>query len=95
VTSRELSAEVARMTGFPPRMVEAVLVAQRRVLWQRLVQQEEVQFRGLFRIIPRFRKLEVSLDRQGKREKIERIVLTIRPMKGFREELRKWRSTPS
>jgi hypothetical protein len=77
--------EVARRTGYQPDVVAHVLDRLEEVVREELLQQGEVVFRGLFRIVPGRRAFPRFPGSSS--DKIERITLTLRPVREFRKKL--------
>ena len=97
LTRARLRDSVARRTGLPRSVVAQVLDAVEDLVREELVQQGEVAFRGLFRIVPVRRLYRRVKPGQTARlpageddlryEDIARIILTIRPMRSLRKKL--------
>lgn len=89
MTHEELIRRLGRRSQLPEGTVRVLLSALRDVLHDALVQQETVPFRTLFRISTATRTLSVAAPGKPRR-RVQRLVLTIRPMEAFRDELRQW-----
>ena len=95
LTHAKMRDRIAKQTGYRPDVVAHVLDALGAVVRDELVQQGEVVFRGLFRVIPGVRtyagkptvKRVSLLEEERVPVNIRRIVLTIRPVRSLRQRL--------
>jgi nucleoid DNA-binding protein len=93
----ELEKEIVRRTGLPSSVVSLVFATLKDVISESLVRQQDVVFRGLFRISSSLREFNsfstaVGADKP-QRKTSYKLVLGISPVRTFREELNRWTST--
>lgn len=93
----DLEREVVRRTGLPESVVSLVFATLKDVMSESLVRQQDVVFRGLFRISSTMREFNsfstaVGADRP-QRKTSYKLVLGVSPVRAFREELNRWTST--
>ena len=93
LTRAKLRDEIVRKTKYRPDVVAHVLDVFEELVRAELLQQGEVSLRGLFRVVPvrrlfyRQPRTKPSTEKPAKQETVERIVLTIRPMRALRDQL--------
>ena len=85
LTRAKMRDEVARRTGYRPDVVAHVLDRLDEVVREELLQQGEVVFRGLFRIVPGRRAFPRKVGEVA--TGAPRITLVIRPVREFRKKL--------
>lgn len=88
MTTVQMAKMISQATGYPEKMVRQILDVQSAIILGQLNQRNEVVFSRLFRISALDRTITV-LTKEG-RETIKKIILQIRPVKGFRKELNSW-----
>ena len=99
VNQAEMEKEVARRTGLPLPAVRLVVSSLKEVMSESIRRQQDVVFRGLFRITCVARDMTTFRTAQGsdepERQTSSKLIMGIRPVRAFRKELNKWTSTPS
>lgn len=85
---------IAKETGYPKKMVQHVLDTQGRVMKECLTRQEEIHFPGILKLYSSTQKFYTQEGNSTNKTWIERIVVRVKTMRSFREELRQWISTP-
>jgi nucleoid DNA-binding protein len=99
VTQAELERAICKRTGLPDSVVALVLTTLKDLISESLERQQDVVFRGLFRISSRVREINSFQTAVGsnepKRATAYKLVLGIHPVPAFRKELNKWTSTLS
>jgi hypothetical protein len=91
LTHAGMRDKIAEQTGYRPDVVAHILDALGVVVRDELVQQGEVVFRGLFRIVPT-RRSYVSrpwkrVDGNTQDRVVSRIILGVRPVRSLRRQL--------
>lgn len=92
MTTKGLASLIAKKTGYPVSVIRHILDAQTDIMRAQLIQQGEVVFSGLFRLTSVLRTVEV-IDKKKVRVKVRRILLQVKPVKSFRQELSRWTNT--
>jgi nucleoid DNA-binding protein len=92
MTFARMVKELARRTGYSDAAIGHILEQQLEVMKAAIIQEEDILFRGLFRIIPSERNYSVQ-EPGGGRKAVTRTALTVRPVRSFRKELNAWKST--
>lgn len=95
LTRAKLRDGIARRTGYRRDVVAHVLDVLEDMVREELVQQGEVAFRGLFRVVPVQRSYRRIVKKAGRglldppleHAPLRRIILTIRPMRSLRKKL--------
>jgi len=90
----EMVERIRVRTDFSTREIRLILDAQQAVIKEALYQQRSVRFKGLFEITPAERTINVPDGVVTKRRVIQRIMLKIRPLSTFRQEMNSWKNTP-
>lgn len=94
-----MEEEVARRTGIPLPAVQLMMKTLKDVMSESLLRQQEVVFRGLFRISCVGRKHSSFTSPPGaenrERKTVVRLMLGIKPVRSFRLEMNRWTSTLS
>jgi hypothetical protein len=94
-----MEKEIVKRTGLPLPAVQLVISTLTDVMSESLGRQQDVVFRGLFRISSAIREINSFQTRVGadepKRETAYKLVLGIHPVRAFRSELNRWTSTLS
>ena len=94
-----MEKEIAKRTGLPLPAVQLVITSLKDVMSESLGRQQDVVFRGLFRITSTIREISSFQTRVGvdepKRQTAYKLVVGIHPVKAFRSELNQWTSTLS
>lgn len=91
-----MEAEVAIRTGLPLDLVRQVVDALKQVMRESIFRQQDIVLRGLFRISTTMREINTLSSRKGEppeRQEQSKLLLGIRPTRGFREELNLWTSS--
>jgi hypothetical protein len=95
----DMEKEISSRTGLPLPAVQLVLSSMRDIITESLMRQQDVVFRGLFRITSSAREITSFKTPVGAeeptREKAYRLVLGIHPFRPLRQELNKWTSSLS
>ena len=95
MTDKEMEREIAKRTGHPRNAVRLFMDAQNDVIRESLVLQEEVALKGLLRIGSSYRTKTLRNPVDKTTRTVKMLMLSIKPMKVFRQELNKWTSTQS
>ena len=85
LTHARMRDVIAQRTGYPPDVVAHVLDQLEATVLEELLQQGEVIFRGLFRVVPR--KQSFPNHPQAATGRVERITLAVRPTRALRKKL--------
>lgn len=94
MTQREMEEEISKRTGIPMPAVRLMMETLKDVMSESLLRQQEVVFRGLFRIScagkrhSSFTSPPSAVNRE--RKTVVRLMLGIRPVKSFRLEMNRW-----
>jgi ribosomal protein S27AE/nucleoid DNA-binding protein len=83
LTIRSLRVRIARRSGLPPSVVAHVLDLFLDEVRAELMGQGEVYLRGLLRLSTQRRVVVMPPDRK----RLERVVLSVKPVRGFRAKL--------
>lgn len=78
---------IAKSSGLPSHVVAYVLDEQEKLIQRELEQQGEVVFRGLFRVVPSRRTYRRRTELGPVVTTIEKIILTVRPLRDLRLRL--------
>lgn len=91
LTRARLRDEIVRRTGYRRDVIAHVLDEMEKVVRDELVQQGEVMLRGLFRVVPvrrpYARRVKDPLAVSAHERYVDRLVLTIRPVRALRKAL--------
>ena len=90
VTYTQLVKRVAKRTGYPEATIRNILGATREVFREAILRREVIQLRGLFNITPLDRLQTVRSRKDGSTTTVGRLMLSIRPVRAFRNELNRW-----
>ena len=93
MTYVEMVKAIAEASGLPRSVVRHVLDTQIEVLKRKLVLQDEIAFRGLFKI--RSDLQDRVVRSRGEPKSVQKLILSVKPVPSFRKELNKWTSTES
>lgn len=95
----EMEAEIISRTGLPRAVVRQVIDALKAVMNESILRQQDIVFRGMFRISSALRERSAFTTPPGaaepSRAKESKLVLGIRPTRDYRQELNAWTSTLS
>lgn len=95
----DIEKEVVKRTGLPLSTVQLVFATLKDVIAESLVRQQDVVFRGLFRITSTVREFSSFVTPVGaaqpERATSYKLVLGIHPIRALRLELNKWTNTLS
>lgn len=99
MTQREMEQEIAKRTGLPMPAVKLLMETLKDVMSESLFRQQDVVFQGLFRIKCTGRQHSSITTPPGadhpKRKTVVRLMLGIRPVQAFRQEMNRWTSSLS
>ena len=99
MTQREMEEEIMKRTGIPLPAVQLMMNSLKEVMAENLVRQQEVVFRGLFRITCSARQHSSFTSPPGaenrERKTVVRLMLGIKPIRAFRLEMNSWTNTLS
>ena len=90
-----MEALISKRTGIPRNAVRLFLDTQNDLIREALTRQEEVAFKGLLRIRCARRDKVLRNPVHKTVSRVKMLVLSVKPMRAFREELNKWTSTQS
>jgi nucleoid DNA-binding protein len=93
MTDKEMEKEIARRTGLPRNAVRLFLDTQNDVIREALKRQEDVAFKGLLRIRSSFKTKKLRNPKTKVLSTVKMLMLGIKPMRVFRQELNQWTST--
>ena len=89
MTQREMEEEIARRTGIPIPAVRLMMETLKDVMSESLLRQQEVVFRGLFRLscVAQSHSSFSTSPASGtpERQTVVRLMLGIRPVKAYRQ----------
>ena len=88
-----MEREIAKRTGLPSNAVRLFMDTQNDVIREALCRQEEVAFKSLLRLRCSLRPKTLRDPVRGTTSKVKMLILAIKPMKAFRQELNRWTST--
>jgi len=95
MTDKEMEREIAKRTGMPRNAVRLFMDTQNNVIREALTRQEEVAFKSLFRLRSSMRLKTLRDPVHGTTSKVKMLLLSVKPMRAFRQELNRWTSTQS
>jgi len=96
LTRAKMRDAIAKRTGYHPGVVAHVLDELEQLVEGELLQQGEVVFRGLFRVVPSVRTYRRAVKKKGpglldpqetSYAPVPRIILSIRPVRSLRRKL--------
>ena len=90
-----MEKEIAKRTGLPRNAVRLFLDVQNDVIREALCRQEDVALRGLLRIRSSYKEKVVRNPVSKTPRRVMMLILSVKPMKAFRQELNRWTSTQS
>ena len=94
MTDKEMEREIAKRTGLPRSAVRLFMDVQNDVIRESLTRQEEVALKGLLRLKSSYVSKSLRDPVKKTTRRVKMLVLSVKPMKAFRQELNRWTSTP-
>jgi nucleoid DNA-binding protein len=95
MTDKEMEREIAKRTGLPRNAVRLFLDTQNDVIKESLVRQEEVALKGMLRIRSTYQTKTLRNPVDKTTRTVKMLILSVKPMRVFRQELNRWTSTQS
>lgn len=95
MTNKELIDEITRRTHIRPMLVKEILRVQAQIIGEALTRQEKVEIKGVLKIHSSVHNKSFIDPKTNLRAKREMIMLSVKPVRSFREELNRWTSTES